>query len=268
MCGSRFDPLAVVRACLHGVQACALVGKDPAKAHGKLAIAYSSAGRHRHALRSLVIAQRHVEPNSRWEHFLILESAQNLLSIGDTDGADRRLRSLVPAVLQVPTSKPAAALYAHCCLLKCKIDVQREQRGPAGSWLRRAIGVQSDFGLDAPLATSLQLYFELLSGEGKYHQAKQAHEIAERITSLYETDEYLKARIQVDLAKTEVRLCQCDSARARLSGALHTLRKRKRDQFSADLLPIAARVLSDIISPVRRMRRKTNPECMESRVVS
>ena len=76
---------------------------------------------------------------------------------------------------------------------------------------------------------------------------------------------YLKCRIQVDLAQAEVRLGQCDSARVRLSGALQTLRKRKRDRFSADLLPIAARSLSDIIIPLRRLRRKSLPEKVESR---
>jgi hypothetical protein len=150
--------------------------------------------------------------------------------------------------------------------LKCKINVQREKPGPAGSWIRRAIGVQSEFGLDAPLATSLQLYSELLSKEGKHHEAKQALESAERLMLKYETDKYLKARIQVDLAKTEARLGQCDPARERLSGVLPTLRQRKRDRCCAELLPIAASALSGIVSPARRLRRKTLPETVLSRV--
>ena len=187
------------------------------------------------------------------------------MSIGETTEADRVSRSIMPTVLQLPTSKPAAALNAHCCLLKCKINVQRDKQLPAASWLRRAIGVQSEFGLDAPLAVSLQLYAELLSKEGKHHEAKQALERAEGLMSNYETDAVLKARVAVDLAKTEVRLGQFDSARTRLSGVLPTLRKRKRDRDSAGLLPIAARALSDITSPVRRLRRKSLPENVECR---
>ena len=151
-------------------------------------MAYSSAGLPKHALSSLAIAQRHAEPNSRWELFLKMESAQNLLSMGDTDEADRRLRSIMPTVLQVTTSRPAAALYAHLCLLKCKINVQRDKQWAAASWLRRAIGVQSDFGLDAPLAASLQLYADLLNKEAKHQEAKQALERSERLMLNYETD--------------------------------------------------------------------------------
>ena len=165
VCGSNFEPLAVVTACLHNVQNCGVSSGDLAKAHGKLAVAYSTAGRPRHALRSLAFAHLHAEPNSRWEQFLKFESAQNMLSIGETTEADRVSRSIMPTVLQEPTSKPGAELYAHCCLLKCKINAQRDKQGPAGSWLRRAIGVQSDFGLNAPLAASLQLHAELLNKE-------------------------------------------------------------------------------------------------------
>ena len=268
VCGSNFEPLAVVRACLHNLQNCGVSSGELAKAHGKLAVAYSIAGRPRQALRSLAIAHLHAEPNSRWEQFLKLESAQNLLCIGETTEADRVSRNVMPTALRVPTSKPEAALYAHCCLVKCKINVQRDKQGPAASWLRRAIGVQSDFGLDAPLATSLQLHAELLSKEGKHHEAKQALERAEGLMLNYETDAVLRARVAVDLAKTEVRLGQFDSARTRLSGVLPMLRKRKRDRDSAGLLQNAARALSDITSPVRRLRRKTLPEKVECRVES
>ena len=84
----------------------------------------------------------------------------------------------------------------------------------------------------------------------------------------YERDPFLKSRLQVDLAKTEVRLGQCDSARARLSCVLLTLRKRKRDRFSADFLPDAAWALSGIIASSRRLRRKTMPESVQCRVES
>ena len=77
---------------------------------------------------------------------------------------------------------------------------------------------------------------------------------------------YADYQVAVDLAKTEVRLGQFDSARTRLSGVLPTLRKRKRD--GAGLLPIAARALSDITRPVRRLRRKSLPEKVECRVES
>jgi ATP/maltotriose-dependent transcriptional regulator MalT len=174
----------------------------------------------------------------------------------------------MPTVLQVPTSRAAAALYAHCCLLKYKINVQRDKQWAAASWLRRAIGVQSDFGLDPPLAASLQLYADLLNKEAKHQEARQALERSERLMSNYETDPFLKSRLQVDLAKTEVRLGQRDSARARLSGVLPTLRKRKRDRLSADLLPDAAWALSGIVTPSRRLRRKTMPESVQCRMES
>ena len=173
----------------------------------------------------------------------------------------------MPTILLVPTSRPAAALYAHCCLLKYKINVQRDKQCAAASWLRRAIGVQSDFGLDPPLAASLQLYADLLNKEAKHQEAKQALERSERLMSNYETDPYLKSRLHVDLAKTEVRLGQRNSARARLSGVLPTLRKR-RDRFSADLLPDAAWALSGIATPSRRLRRKTMPERVQCRMES
>ena len=108
VCGSNFEPLAVVRACLHNVQTCGVSSGDLAKAHGKLAVAYSTAGRPRHALRSLAIAHLHAEPNSRWEQFLKLESTQNLLCVGETTEADRVSRNIMPTVLQRPTSKPTA----------------------------------------------------------------------------------------------------------------------------------------------------------------
>ena len=290
-----------MRACLFGVQSCASDSSDltKAKAHGKLAVAYSSAGRHEEALQSLAIAQRHAAPGSRWEHFLKLESAQNLLSIGQTDEAQRCLRSVMPTLLQMPESLPEASLYAHCCMLLAKTSVQNERRAAAKSWLRRAIDVQADFGLHAPLATTMQLYSELLSRDNEYHDAKTVLQDAECIMERYETDErphmasparappydtcphvsrtgqrtqlitiawYLKCRVQVDLGMTEVQLGQPASARARLSGALAILRKRKRDSYSARLVPVAARALSRLVRPARRLRRKTLPERVESRV--
>ena len=190
VCGSRFRPLSVVRACLHGVHNCAVDSSDlaKAKAHGKLAVAYSSAGRHEDALQSLAIAQGHAAPGSRWQHFLKLESAQNLLSIGQTDEAQRCLRSVMPTLLQLPTSLPEASLYSHCCMLLAKTSVQNQRRDAAKSWLRRAIDVQGAFGLHAPLATTMQLYFELLSRDGEYLEAKTVLQDAERIMDRYETD--------------------------------------------------------------------------------
>ena len=191
VCGSRFRPLSVVRACLHGVQSRAADSSEltKAKAHGKLAVAYSSAGRHQDALQSLAIAQSHAAPGSRWEHFLKLESAQNLLSIGQTEEAQRCLRSVMPTLLQLPTSLPEASLYSHCCMLLAEMNVQNQRRDAAKSWLRRAIEVQGELGLRAPLATTMQLYSELLSDDNEHHHAKTVLEDAERIVERYETDE-------------------------------------------------------------------------------
>ena len=120
--------------------------------------------------------------------------------------------------------------------------------------------VQGDLGLDGPLADSLQLDAKMSSCEGKHQQAKEALQIAEHIMSRCETDEALKCKVQVDLAITEVRLGEYDAARARLSVELPALRRRKRDRYCAELLPVAARALSRIVSPTRRLRRKTWPE--------
>ena len=111
----------------------------------------------------------------------------------------------------------------------------------------------------------MQLYSELLSRDNEYQEAKTVLQDAESVISLYETDEYLKCRVQVDLATTEVQLGQYDPAQARLSTVLPTLRQRKRDVCSADIAVVATRSLSGIINPTRRLRRKTWPERVESR---
>ena len=81
VCGSRLHPSAVVDACLSRLEGPASDGSDPAKAYVKLAIAYSTAGDPRCALRSLAIAQHLVVPGSRWDQVIALETAQNLLAI-------------------------------------------------------------------------------------------------------------------------------------------------------------------------------------------
>jgi hypothetical protein len=260
VCGSRFHSSAIVKACLFGLQISADLGGDPAKPYVKLAVAYSNAGRPRRALRSLATAQQHAVPGSRRDHFISLETAQNLVAIGDASSAERCLRRVMPSLLALPTTFSAGVLYASCCTLLCKTSTQLDKRGPARSWLRRAMDVQGDLGLDGPLADSLQLDAQMSSCEGKHHQAKEALQSAERIMSRCETDEVLKCKVQVDLALTEVRLGEYDPARARLSVALPTLRRRKRDRYSSDLVPVAARALSRIVIPTRRLRRKTWPE--------
>ena len=215
VCGSRFRQLAVVRACLYGVQTSGSDSGDltKAKAHGKLAVAYSGAGRHADALQSLAIALRHAAPGSLWQHFLKLESAQNLLSIGRTDEARRCLVSVMPTLLQLPTSLPEASLHAHCCMLLAKTNVQNERRAAAKSWLRRAIRVQGEFGLQGPLATTMQLYSELLSRDHEHQEAKAVLQDAERIMERYETDvcPYMTypARALRMICLHMPRICQC-----------------------------------------------------------
>ena len=80
-----------------------------------------------------------------------------------------------------------------------------------------------------------------------------------------ETDECLKASLQVQIADVETKLGQHGPARARLTAVLPMLRRRKRDYFGADLLPTAVCALSRIVTPSRRIRRKTWIERVEHR---
>ena len=125
--------------------------------------------------------------------------------------------------------------------------------------------VQGDLSLDLPLADSLQLEAKMLSCDGQHRQAKESLQRAERILLQRETDEGVKCQLQVDLAAMELQLGENDQARGRLFAVLPTLRRRKRDRFSAELLPVAARALSRIVSPTRRLRRKTRPEMVQCR---
>ena len=268
ICGSRFIPSAIVTACLFGLQSAAHLGGDLTKAHVNLAIAYSNAGSPRRALRCLAIAQHHVLPGSRWEYVLKLEVASNLLDVGSTASAERCLRSVMPQIMEMSHTRAAGVLYAECCKLFCKTKVQLEKHGAARSWLRSAMNAEDSLKLDGPLAESLQLDAQILSSEGKFQLAKESLTTAAHIMSRCETDEGLKCKVQVDIAMSEIRLGQCDPARARLLGVLPTLRRRKRDCHNVGLLPIAAEALSHIVKPTRRLRRKTWPEnvefCVES----
>ena len=189
-----------------------------------------------------------------------METAQNLLAIGDAASAERCLRTVMPGLLALPTTVSSGVLYSSCCVLLSKTSMQLEKRDTARAWLRRAMHVQGDLALDLPLADSLQLDAQILSYEGEYRQAKESLQRAERILSRVETDEALKCKLQVDIATAEIQLGEHGPARARLSGLLPTLRRRKRDRFSVELLPVAAHALSHIVVPKRRLRRKSLPE--------
>ena len=258
MCGGRFIPASVVRACQHGLQS-SEGREDQTKAYVKLAVAYSNAGKPRRALRSLAIAQYYAPPANRWQHFLELEMASNLLAIKQTADADRCLRRVMPHILEMPQTRSAGMLYAECCKLLCKTNVQLEKNGAARSWLRRAMEAEDSLQLDGPLASSLQLEAQILSSLGKFQLAKESLITAAHIMDRSETDECLKCKVQLDIAISEVEMGEVDPARARLVGFLPTLR-RKRDCHSAKLLPVAAQALSYIVTPKRRLRRKTNPE--------
>ena len=263
VCGSRFQPAAVVRACLFGLAGPA-DGSDPAKVYVKLAMAYLAAEEPRRALRSLAIAQHLVVPGSCWDHMISLETAESLLAIGHIASAEGCLRSVMPRLLESQT-RSSGVLFANCCTLLCKTNMLQENFGPARAWLRRALNIQADLELDGPLATSLQLDAKLLGLDGKHLVAKKTLQSAEHILSRTETDECLKGSVQVEIAKAEIQLGETDLARARLSVLLPTLRRRMLDKFSAALLPVASFVLSGILSPSRRLRRKTWPELVGHR---
>ena len=262
VCGSRFTPSAVVKACLLGLDGSA--GQDP-KAYIKLAVAHSAAGDPRCALRSLAIAQHLAVSGSRWELLIKIETAQSLLAIGHVDDADACLRGVMARTLELPRTFGNGILFASCCTLLCKTSMQQAKFGPARAWLRRALNIQADLGLNASLATSLELDAKLLSRQGKYDLAKRTLQTAEDIMSEAESDEVLKGSVQVQIANAEIHLGEHGPARARLAAVLPMLRRRKRDHFATDLLPIAACALSRIVTPSRRLRRKTGPERVEHR---
>ena len=146
------------------------------------------------------------------------------------------------------------------------MNVQREKHGEARAWLRRAMEVEDSLELHGQLVHSLHIDAQILSYEGKFQLAKESLITAAHIMSRCETDECLKCTVQFDIAIAEVKMGEHDTARARLSAVIPTLRRRKRDCQSADLLRRAARCLSRIVSPKRRLRRKTWPEEVEFRV--
>ena len=210
VCGSRFTPSAVVQACLLGLEG--PVGQD-AKAYIKLAVAYSSAGDPRCALRSLAIAQHLAVSGSRWELLIKIETAQSLLAIGHVDDADACLRGVVPMIREMPRTFGNGILFASCCTLLCKTSMQQAKFGPARAWLRRALNIQADLGLNASLATSLELDAKLLSRQGKYDLAKRTLQTAEDIMSEAESDEVLKGNASAD------RKCRDPLRRARSSAS-------------------------------------------------
>ena len=171
-CGTRFRPSAVVRACELRLQNAD--GGDLAKIYVKLAIAYSGAGKPRLALRTLAIAQHHAAPGFKWEHFVKLEIASNLLAIRRTADAERCLQSVMPEILEIPETRSSGLLFAECCTLLCKTNVQLEKIGEARAWLRRAMEVEDSLQLDGPLVNALQLDAEILSSERKFQLAKES----------------------------------------------------------------------------------------------
>jgi tetratricopeptide (TPR) repeat protein len=216
-------------------------------------------------LRSLAIAQHLAVSGSRWELLIQIETAQSLLAIGHVDDADACLRGVMPMILEMPRTFGNGILFASCCTLLCKTSMQQAKFGPARAWLRRALNIQADLGLNASLATSLELDAKLLSRQGKYDLAKRTLQTAEDIMSEAESDEVLKGSVQVQIANAEIHLGEHGPARARLSRVLTMLRKRKHDHFATELLPIAACALARIVTPSRRLRRKTGPERVEHR---
>ena len=109
VCGSRFQPSAILNACLLGVEASPA---DPAKAHLKLGMAYAGAGDPLRALNSLAIAQHSVEPGSRWHSMIALETAQSHLAIGQVASAESCLRSVMPKLLELPRTVSSGVLFA------------------------------------------------------------------------------------------------------------------------------------------------------------
>ena len=129
------------------------------------------------------------------------------------------------------------------------------------------MAVQGAVGLENHLAESLQIEADILRRQGKLYESKGCLQKAERILLRSETDECLRFKLLVDIAITDVELGELHLARARLSGVLPKLRKRKKRDRCAKLLPFAAKCLSLIVRPARRLRRKTWPErveCVES----
>ena len=263
-CGTRWRAPAVVNACRQALENVD-DDHDRARRYMKLAAAYSTAGRPRKSLHMLAKAKKLHAPGPIWDHYIKLESASNFLDIGSTAKAEKCLLGIVHVIPEMtePISTSSGVLYSRCCWLLCKVAMQYEQLALAKSWVQRAMDIQGQLGLEWQLGESLQLDAQILRMDGKFEASRESLAKAERIMLRCETDEGLICSVKIDLAIAELQLGQWDSARPRLLSALSTLRKRKRDRFSARLLPIAAAALSHTVRPTRRLRRKTWLEKVE-----
>ena len=89
-----------------------------------------------------------------------------------------------------------------------------------------------------------------------------AHETRRVALNILRTEEENLATIalaQLDLAKTEVVMGETSLAASRYVDAIQVLRKR-RSSNALGALPDARKRLASIVSPSRRLRRKTLPE--------
>ena len=102
VCGSRYQPSAVVKACLFGLDEPASSQQCPAKAYIKLGLAYSAARRPRSALRALSVAQQSVVPDTHLHFLCMLETARNRVRLGDSASAEGGLELVISKLLDIP----------------------------------------------------------------------------------------------------------------------------------------------------------------------
>ena len=203
---------------------------------------------------------------TKWDTCRRLAVASNLLTIGHTTNAKQYLVQIMPQIVKMTQTRSARTLFAECCKLFCRTDIQLQQHDNARTWLRSAMNAEELSANYENLTKSLHLDAQILNNQGRYKLAKESLMEAIHTMMRYQSQPCLQYKIVVDLAKTEVKLNQCNEARERLTAILPALRQQKRNYYCAHLLPIAASTLSLITAPKRRLRRKTMPETIEYHV--
>jgi len=156
-------------------------------------------------------------------------------------------------------------LAGEACVLLGEFNIRAGNTNVAAAWLNRGLLIQSGTGPPHTLVATLVLLSTLLRKQGRELDAQGFLTSAESVLADTESDECVKANLQLEIANTEICLGDKRAARRRLSATLPTLRRRKRCVPSQELLQSAAGILSKLVEPTRRLRRKTFPEAVQNR---
>ena len=268
VCGSKFLPSSLVRACALGLAAPGNSAENPGRAHLKLGIAYAEAADARSAISCFETAQRCLRPSDLLHHLCSIEMARVKVKMTKTCDFRAMEQDLVLVANQLLGIKcvRGAFLYSDVCALLGEIHIHERKLGSAQVWLKRAIAIQSDLGPPSTLASTLRILSNLLVKEERYPEAKAILQSAEEILLSHESDPCVLAIVQAELATIDIALGEKTAAREALRTALRTLRKRcHEDPHLKQAIPPAAKALSRIVTPARRLRQKTACEEVKQR---